>query len=99
MVVIRYFGGIKLGTGGLINAYRTAAKNALENAAVVEKKVLETLQLSYHYEQTDKVMKAVHNTGAQVIEQSFTDGPLPCQLTVRVSPSERQELLLSLEPT
>jgi uncharacterized YigZ family protein len=99
MVVIRYFGGIKLGTGGLINAYRTAARSALENAAIVEKQVMETFRFSYNYDQTDKVMKALHDIGAQIVEQSFTDDPLPCHLTVRIPPSGRQSLLSSLEPT
>ncbi len=99
LVVVRYFGGIKLGTGGLVNAYRTAAGNALEHASVIEKRVLETILLQYNYDQTDKIMKAVHDTQALVVSQSFMEGPLPCRLTVRVPPSGKQTLLSSLEPT
>ena len=99
LVVVRYFGGIKLGTGGLVNAYRTAAGNALEHASVIEKRVLETMLLQYNYDQTDKIMKAVHDTQALVVSQSFMEGPLPCRLTVRVPPSGKQTLLSSLEPT
>ena len=59
VVVIRYFGGIKLGVSGLINAYRTAARDALEHAQTVEKQVRENITLEYTYEQTNAVMKAV----------------------------------------
>ncbi|NLA15288.1 MAG: YigZ family protein [Bacteroidales bacterium] len=98
MVVVRYFGGVKLGTGGLINAYRSAARDALEQAIIVEKRILETLELQFTYEQTDKVMRAIHDTGAQIVEQSYADGSLPCRLTVRVPPTERQTLLSAVNP-
>ena len=98
MVVVRYFGGIKLGTGGLIQAYKSAARDALEHAVIIEKKVLETLDLQFTYEQTDQVMRAVQNTGAQIVEQTYTDGSLPCRLTVRVPPTERQTLLSAVNP-
>ncbi|HOG26004.1 MAG TPA: YigZ family protein [Bacteroidales bacterium] len=97
MVVVRYFGGIKLGTGGLINAYRTAARDALSRAAVVEKKVLETVTLQFSYSQTDKVMKAIHDTQATLIEQTFGQDPLPCRLVVKVAPQDKQTLLSALE--
>jgi uncharacterized YigZ family protein len=97
MVVVRYFGGIKLGTGGLINAYRAAARDALAHAVVVEKRVLETVELQFSYGQTDKVMKAVHDTQATLIEQTFGEGLLPCRLVVKVAPRDKQALLSALE--
>lgn len=97
MVVVRYFGGIKLGTGGLINAYRAAARDALAHAVVVEKRVLETVELQFSYGQTDKVMKAVHDTQATLIEQTFGEGLLPCRLVVKVAPQDKQALLSALE--
>lgn len=49
VIVVRYFGGVLLGTGGLIQAYKNAAKEALQNATVIEKEISETLQLECEY--------------------------------------------------
>jgi uncharacterized YigZ family protein len=99
MAVVRYFGGIKLGTGGLINAYRTATANALENAEITEKKVFQTVEMQFGYDRTDKVMKAIRDTEAVITEQDYRDSSLPCRIKVKVLPSRRQALLSSLEPT
>ncbi|MDD4257772.1 MAG: IMPACT family protein [Bacteroidales bacterium] len=99
VVVIRYFGGIKLGVSGLINAYRTAARDALEHAQTVEKQVRENITLEYTYEQTNAVMKAIRDLQAEVIDQSFTGGPLPCRIVVAILPSRAKALLSVLNPT
>lgn len=88
VVVVRYFGGIKLGVGGLINAYRTAAQDALSHAVLVDKPVKVRMELHFTYEQTNSVMKAVKDAQADVISQSFSDGPLPCSLIVTSLPSK-----------
>ncbi|HPS24813.1 MAG: YigZ family protein [Bacteroidales bacterium] len=98
VVVIRYFGGIKLGVSGLINAYRTAARDALEHAQTVEKQVRENITLEYTYEQTNAVMKAVRDLQAEIIDQSFTGGPLPCRIVVAILPSRAKALLSVLDP-
>ena len=49
IVVVRYFGGVKLGVGGLINAYRTGAQLALESAEIIEKTINKTFQLQFEY--------------------------------------------------
>lgn len=99
VVVIRYFGGIKLGVSGLINAYRTAARDALEHAQTVEKQVRENITLEYTYEQTNAVMKAIRDLQAEIIDQSFTGGPLPCRIVVAILPSRAKALLSVLNPT
>jgi uncharacterized YigZ family protein len=98
VVVIRYFGGIKLGVSGLINAYRTAARDALEHAQTVEKQVRENITLEYTYEQTNAVMKAVRDLQAEIIDQSFTGGPLPCRIVVAILPSRAKALTSVLDP-
>ena len=98
VVVIRYFGGIKLGVSGLINAYRTAARDALEHAQTVEKQVRENITLEYTYEQTNAVMKAIRDLQAEVIDQSFTGGPLPCRIVVAILPSRAKALTSVLDP-
>lgn len=60
VAVVRYFGGTKLGVGGLIRAYGTAAKEALENAEFVEVVLTERLEIRYNYEFTSEVNRALH---------------------------------------
>lgn len=57
--VVRYFGGTKLGVGGLINAYRTAAKEALESGEIIELPVLKSVKVDFSYDQMPDVMKLV----------------------------------------
>ena len=81
VVVVRYFGGIKLGVPGLIKAYKTAAAEALANAAVTEKVATETLRLSFDYFRTNEVMKILKEMGLHPLIQSFDT---QCILTVAV---------------
>lgn len=71
IVVVRYFGGIKLGVPGLVNAYRQAAADALLKAEVVEKTVAATLRVRFGYPVMDEVMRAVRETAAEVQERRF----------------------------
>lgn len=98
LVVVRYFGGIKLGVSGLINAYRTAAQDALSQAQLVDKQVKERVLLQYTYPQTNAVMKAVKDTQADIIEQRFQDGPTPCCMELDVLPSKAAALFAAIDP-
>jgi len=69
--VIRYFGGIKLGTSGLIEAYRTAAAEALNAAQIVEKIMEETLTVHFEYPLMGEAMRIVKEEGASVLSQDF----------------------------
>jgi hypothetical protein len=60
--------------------------DALEHAQTVEKQVRENITLEYTYEQTNAVMKAVRDLQAEIIDQSFTGGPLPCRIVVAILP-------------
>jgi uncharacterized YigZ family protein len=71
IVVIRYFGGIKLGVPGLINAYKTAAKEALENAVIIQKDVHEVFLVSFEYLAMNNVMKALKEEDATILNQDF----------------------------
>jgi uncharacterized YigZ family protein len=79
VVVIRYFGGTLLGVGGLINAYRTAAEDALANAKIIQKKVQRKWQLKFGYPQMNEVMKVIKEHDLQTENQQFD---LECSLTV-----------------
>lgn len=98
LVVIRYFGGIKLGVGGLINAYRTAAQDALSQADIVEKQVKQRITLCFNYEQTSAVMKAVRELQGSVVSQTFREGPAPCCMDVDILPSKAAALRAVLDP-
>lgn len=88
IVVIRYFGGTLLGVSGLINAYREAAKDAIENGTIVEKTVEQIILVNYGYESMNDVMKVFKE---QKLPQLTTSFDLLCQIktSVRLSDSER----------
>ncbi len=70
-IVIRYFGGIKLGTGGLTAAYRTATRMALEDALIEERHEMAHLKVEYQYEEMNNVMRVVKNMQLKVTGQEF----------------------------
>lgn len=84
VVVIRYFGGIKLGVSGLIQAYKTAASQALEEAKIIHKTVGLPLTLHFNYEQMNDVMKLVKEYDLEIISQQFS---MQCELTLWVRKS------------
>lgn len=92
--VIRYFGGVKLGTSGLINAYRTAANEALLNASVVVKQVEETIDFDFTYPMMNDVMRVVKEMQPRVIDQKF-DNTCSIKLSIRKSEAEQLRMRLS----
>jgi uncharacterized YigZ family protein len=89
VVVVRYFGGTKLGVSGLINAYRTAAAEALDAAPVVQKTVRVGLSLHFSYPATNAVMKVVKGYDLEITRQTFlTD----CHLEVWVRQAHADEV-------
>jgi len=85
IVVIRYFGGIKLGVSGLINAYKTAAADALMQAEIVERTVNEVYELRFNYEAMNDIMKIVKDDGLQLLNTQFD---MECNLNFRIRKSE-----------
>jgi len=71
LVVIRYFGGVKLGVSGLMNAYKTAAQEALNNSTIIEKAVEEHYQIVFKYEEINKVMSLLKSNDIAITSQSF----------------------------
>ena len=71
VAVVRIFGGTKLGVGGLISAYKTAAQLSLENAGIVEKIVQEEFQLLFEYADMDKVMRTIKQEQVQIVSQTM----------------------------
>lgn len=79
VIVVRYFGGIKLGTPGLIAAYREAARLALEDAGKVEVHKMETIKISFPYMCSNDVMKVVKSEEIIVIDKIFDNA---CEMTL-----------------
>ncbi len=71
LVVIRYYGGKKLGTGGLINAYRSAARSALDQATIVFKEFESPIALKFSYEKLHKILHLIKIYGAEIREKEL----------------------------
>ncbi|HEY0740119.1 MAG TPA: YigZ family protein [Chryseosolibacter sp.] len=71
IVVVRYFGGVKLGVGGLIAAYRIAAEEALNHAKIIQREVKSRLMLEFDYAATPDVMKLVNDFSMSIVSQNF----------------------------
>ena len=89
VVVVRYFGGIKLGTGGLIVAYKAAAAEALDVAEVIEKTVDLTLDVYFEYPMMNEVMRIVKEEEPAVVEQDFQ---MDCRLRLSIRASRMPRL-------
>jgi uncharacterized YigZ family protein len=81
VVVIRYFGGTLLGVGGLINAYRSATSDSLDQAQIVELKVYKLINVQFEYPQMNSVMKVIKDLDLSFENQEFD---LNCSLTLKV---------------
>lgn len=79
LVVVRYFGGVKLGVGGLIKAYRTSAEETLTAANIEEKIIKETIVIKSSYEHVDKVMRLIKTYQLEIEQQEMY---LDCQFTL-----------------
>ena len=75
VAVVRYYGGTNLGVGGVINAYRTAAKEAFENASIVEDEDRNEIELRFTYEAMPFVMNAVKASNCIILHQDFEENP------------------------
>ena len=89
IIVVRYFGGIELGTSGLIVAYRTAAAEAIAAARIEERTVDETITITFEYPHLNSVMRIVKEDKPDVLAQSFE---LTCEMTLRIRQSRMDAL-------
>ncbi|MBL0745066.1 IMPACT family protein [Chryseolinea lacunae] len=95
IVVVRYFGGIKLGVGGLITAYKAAADDALQNAVVIQKEVMATVTLTYDYDATPEAMRLLKDFNATIVRQDFTERcRMEITFSLRVQEKFQEALLL-----
>lgn len=85
VVVVRYFGGVKLGTSGLIVAYRTAAAEALANADIIERTVDEQFTMGFSYEQMNTVMRVIKEYSPTIVSQEYEGNEVRMTLSLRQS--------------
>jgi len=90
IIVVRYFGGIKLGVSGLINAYRTGAKLALESAEIIEKTINKEFQLKFEYKNMSKVMRLLKENQVKIKKQKLE---INCLLEISVRKSNAFKVL------
>jgi uncharacterized YigZ family protein len=81
VVVIRFFGGVKLGVGGLISAYKTSAQMALEECKIIEKTIDVHFQISFDYKNMNKVMRVIKEKNLKIISQKMEDH---CQIEILI---------------
>jgi len=94
IAVVRYFGGTKLGTSGLIHAYKTAAADAIGQANIVEKTVDNQVAIQFPYEAMNDVMRVIKEETPDIISQKFD---LTCAMTLSIRQSKIELLLSRLE--
>lgn len=93
IVVVRYFGGTKLGVPGLIRAYRSAAADALSNADIVEKIAGREIGFTFEYLKMNDVMKLLRDFSAEILEQDFDNF---CKIRIRVRRGNYERLIAEI---
>lgn len=94
IVVVRYFGGTLLGVPGLINAYKTAAKEALDVAEIVEKTVNDIYELRFEYLSLNDVMRVVKEEDLNLLKQDFDN---QCRIEFELRQNQVERVLGRLE--
>ena len=94
VVVIRYFGGVKLGVGGLISAYKIAAQMALENSEIVERTIDKHFIISFGYANMNKVMRIIKEKNLQIVSQKME---MDCEIEISIRKKNVQNLLDTFE--
>ena len=94
VVVVRYFGGVKLGVGGLISAYKIAAQMALENSEIVERTIDKHFIISFGYANMNKVMRIIKEKNLQIVSQKME---MDCEIEISIRKKSVQNLLDTFE--
>ncbi|MBQ9671534.1 MAG: YigZ family protein [Prevotella sp.] len=94
IVVVRYYGGVNLGTSGLIVAYREAAADAIAHAEIVTRQVEETVVFDFPYLMMNDVMRVVKEMQPRIVSQTYDND---CQVTLSIRKSEAEQLRTKLK--
>ncbi|NBL64454.1 YigZ family protein [Flavobacterium sp. NST-5] len=90
IIVVRYFGGIKLGVGGLISAYRTGAQMALEAAEIIEKTIDVHFLISFDYKNMNKVMRVIKEKNLDIVNQKMD---LSCEIEIKTRKKNTESVM------
>lgn len=96
IVVVRYFGGTKLGVSGLINAYKAAAKDALSQAEIIEKTVNEVYKLEFPYEEMNDVMRIIKEENIDILDNQYDEA---CIITYSIRKNDADRIKLRFMKT
>lgn len=94
IVVVRYFGGTKLGIPGLINAYKSAAADALKNSRIITRTITKKLSFEFNYPAMNEVMRIVKGQGVKIERQEFLEN---CVLDINIKISNFEEIYNKLK--
>lgn len=90
VVVVRFFGGIKLGVGGLISAYRTSAQMALEASEIIEKTINIHYIVSFDYKNMNKVMRVIKEKNLEIISQNMNES---CEIEIATRKKNAEQVV------
>jgi uncharacterized YigZ family protein len=90
VVVVRYFGGVKLGVGGLISAYKTSAQLTLDEANIIEKTIDKHFKITFDYKNMNKVMRIIKEKNIQIINQKME---LNCEIEIATRKKNAKEIV------
>ena len=94
IIVVRYYGGTKLGVGGLITAYKTAASSALEASVIIEKTINIEFEINFEYKDLNKVLRIVKDNKAEIIQQKME---YDCDFLLSVRKKDYEKVHVALE--
>jgi len=96
VVVVRYFGGTKLGVGGLIQAYKAAAQMTLENSRIVKRTIDELFIIKFEYPEMGIVMRIINDENLKIVSQKLE---LSCEIKISVRKKEAERIFGIFEKT
>src|SRR5690606_37581919 len=92
-ILVRYFGGIKLGVGGLVTAYKTAAQMALEESEIIEKTIDSHFLICFDYKNMNKVMRVIKEKNINIVNETLE---LDCLIEISCRISQKDEIFNAL---
>ncbi len=93
VIVVRYFGGTKLGVGGLVSAYKIAAKMVLEEAEIIQKTINYTFIINFKYKDMNKILRVLKENQATILDRKME---LDCNFLIEIRNSKKENLLNNL---
>jgi uncharacterized YigZ family protein len=90
VVVVRYFGGVKLGVGGLISAYKTTAQLTLVEANIIEKTIDKQFKITFDYKNMNKVMQIIKEKNIQIVHQKME---MNCEIQIATRKKNAKEIV------